>query len=497
MDWEAFYNSFRKPDFISGYEIQNRLGGGAFGDVYKARKTSIGKAYAVKFLKLEDDSQREAVERELAQVRHFAAIDHPNLVTIEDLGVVLDVPYLVMGYAGEDTLARRLKDGPLPCDDALLIFSQAARGVLALHDRRLVHFDLKPSNIFLKGDVARVGDYGLSKLLESGRTTLSIGRGTPHYMAPEILRSRADHRADIYSLGVILYESLTGDLPYRPEAGGALVLRETDEPPAFPTQCDAPRRVRDVICRCLRLDPADRYADVGDLLAELGQSARLGESVRFIAGSPPASDPADADAERDPDAAGDGRETPRVPSKALAAELERARAATRGALEEAVSSAAVGAESGPPSATLSPSATTPSERARALLRGIAGTELSSTGYSAGDAPPPRRPLAPAPPSPFAGPVPVPPRASGGLVGSAVTTARIGFDVLVALLAGLARAALFAWRFLVDRLLRRRGNALGRAGRLVLFVFVMAGLGFAVTLLGMVGLHFLEQAGRGA
>ena len=86
MDWEAFYNSFRKPGFISGYEIQNRLGGGAFGDVYKARKTSIGKPYAIKFLKVEDDAQREAVEHELDQVRHFAAIDHPNLVTIEDMG---------------------------------------------------------------------------------------------------------------------------------------------------------------------------------------------------------------------------------------------------------------------------------------------------------------------------------------------------------------------------------------------------------------------------
>jgi len=96
MDWEAFYSSFRKPDFIPGYEIQNRLGGGAFGEVFKARKHSIGKAYAIKFLKLDDDAQREAVERELEQVRHFAAIDHPNLVTIEDMGTVMGVPYLVV-----------------------------------------------------------------------------------------------------------------------------------------------------------------------------------------------------------------------------------------------------------------------------------------------------------------------------------------------------------------------------------------------------------------
>src|SRR5262245_61675770 len=189
MDWEAFYARFREPDFIRGYEIQNRLGGGAFGEVFKAHKHSIGKPYAIKFLKIDDDAQREAVERELEQVRHFAAIDHPNLVTIEDMGTVLGVPYLIMGYAGEETLARRLRQGNLDPDEARAYFVQIARGVLALHDRRLVHFDLKPGNVFLKGDIARVGDYGLSKLMNSGRLTLSVGRGTPHYMAPEILRS--------------------------------------------------------------------------------------------------------------------------------------------------------------------------------------------------------------------------------------------------------------------------------------------------------------------
>ena len=90
LDWEAFYQNFRKPGFIPGYEIQNRLGGGAFGDVYKARKLTIGKAYAIKFLKVEDQAHQAGIERELESVRHFAAIDHPNLVTIEDLGTVLD-----------------------------------------------------------------------------------------------------------------------------------------------------------------------------------------------------------------------------------------------------------------------------------------------------------------------------------------------------------------------------------------------------------------------
>src|SRR5262249_17453874 len=197
--------------------------------------TSIGKAYAVKFLRLDDANQRDAGERELEQVRLFAAIDHPNLVTIEDMGVVMGVPYLIMGYAGEDTLARRLKRRDLDRSSALRYFVQACRGVVALHDRRLAHFDLKPSNVFLNGEVARVGDYGLAKLLTEGRQTLSFGRGTPFYMAPEMLRNRADQRADLYSLGVILFESLTFRLPYGADEGGVFVLREEDHAPEFPS----------------------------------------------------------------------------------------------------------------------------------------------------------------------------------------------------------------------------------------------------------------------
>src|SRR5262245_41675802 len=242
MDWEAFYNRFREPDFVPGYEIQNRLGGGAFGEVYKARKHSIGKAYAIRLLKIDDDAQRDAGERALERVRHCAAIDHPNLVRMEGLGTAMGVPYLVMGYSGEDTLARMLKRERLARERALLFFVQACRGVLALHDRRLAHFDLKPSNIFIKGDIARVGDYGLSKMMADGRLTLSFGRGTPQYMAPEMIRNRADHRADIYSLGVILYESVAGILPFQSDVPGTVPVREDDRPPAFPPDFPAEQR---------------------------------------------------------------------------------------------------------------------------------------------------------------------------------------------------------------------------------------------------------------
>ncbi|QDU66993.1 serine/threonine-protein kinase [Engelhardtia mirabilis] len=279
VDWETFYSDFRKPDFVPGYEILNRLGGGAFGEVYKARKRSIGKAYAIKFLKVGDPQAAQIVERELSHARLFAAIEHPNLVAIEDLGSVAGVPYVVMGYAGEDTLARRLRDGALERRLGFDLFVQVCRGVLALHDRQLVHFDLKPSNVFLRGDVARVGDYGLAKLLTDGRQTLSIGRGTPHYMAPEVLKGRADQRADLYSLGTMLFEVFAGRVPFEGESGIAALLRDERSEIEYPA--DFPPPLREVVERCLAVEPAERYQSVAELLTDLDQTGRPGDSIRW------------------------------------------------------------------------------------------------------------------------------------------------------------------------------------------------------------------------
>ena len=465
MDWESFYNSFRKPDFVPGYEIQNRLGGGAFGDVYKARKSSIGKPYAIKFLKIEDDMQREAVERELTQVRHFAAIDHPNLVTIEDMGTVMGVPYLIMGYAGEDTLARRLKTQRLEPEQAVLYFVQACRGVLALHDRRLVHFDLKPSNVFLKGDVARVGDYGLSKLLTDGRMTLSFGRGTPQYMAPEMLRNRADHRADVYSLGVILYESLTGRLPFDGAESGGLVLRENDSPPSFPD--DAPPRLRPVVERCLRLHPDDRFAGVAELLADLEQTARPGDSVRLGTWS------------------GNGR-----PAVTSAARAPRVLAAPVGVFSDRSEAAAelreTGVELRETAAELARGAV---EVARGVMEGL--REVGPV-----DAPLEREartldtPVPAAPATPEIA-IPVPPRVGGGVLGTLLSTVLVGFEVLVSLVGSLGRGLVRGFRSFGERVLRPSGNFFVRALRLAAFLGLMMMLGAAVM---VVGLLFFGAAG---
>jgi len=278
VDWESFYTEFREPGFIPGYEILHRLGGGAFGEVYFARKTSIGKALAIKFLRVGDEANEGAVSRELEQVQNFADIDHPNLVTMEDMGMARGIPFLVMGYAGDETLLRRLVDGRMRAHEAWRTFVQVCRGVQALHSRNLVHFDLKPANIFLKGNVARVGDYGLGKFIAEGRQTLSFGRGTPQYMAPEMLQSRGDHRADIYSLGVILFETLAGRLPFKAGRSGA------DGPPDFPDGFPAP--LREAVERCLLADPAGRYTSVTHLLAAVGAKEGSTEVPGYLVDSP-------------------------------------------------------------------------------------------------------------------------------------------------------------------------------------------------------------------
>lgn len=289
IDWESFYMNYRKPGYVPGFEVINKLGGGVFGLVYKARKESIGKDYAIKFLKVDDEVVRDAVVRELDTVRYFAQIDHPNLVSIEDKGEVDGIPFIIMSYAGESTLRKRLEaEGKLTRDDALRIFIQAARGIQAIHEHSLVHFDLKPANIFLRGDIARVGDYGLSKLVTESRNSLSFGRGTPYYMAPEMLQRVGDFRSDIYSLGVILYECLTGEVPFRGDTEWEVLRKHETAKVEIPESLH-PREAR-VIQRCLAKDPAARYPSVTELLADLQAPAALGESV-FIPPQAPAAEP--------------------------------------------------------------------------------------------------------------------------------------------------------------------------------------------------------------
>ncbi|MBL8729072.1 MAG: serine/threonine protein kinase, partial [Planctomycetes bacterium] len=233
-------------------------------------------------LQVDDSEVRRAVLAELDQVQYFAQIDHPNLVSIEDKGEVSGIPYLVMSFAGTETLRDRMPQGgalPTPAerDELLRYFLQCCRGLSALHERSLVHFDIKPANVFLKGAVARLGDYGLSKLVTHSRGSLSMGRGTPYYMAPELLQRRGDHRSDVYSLGVMLYEILCGKVPFTGDSEWEVLKQHETKAPELPRHLSSLERA--VLQRCLQKDPAARYQSVLDLIAAFGAQAGVGAAA--------------------------------------------------------------------------------------------------------------------------------------------------------------------------------------------------------------------------
>ncbi len=285
MDWESLFVNLRKPGFIPGFEIINKLGSGVFGEVYKARKESIGRFYAIKFLKVSEEKISEAIFKELDALKHLAQLDHPNLVTIEDRGEVSGIPFIVMGYAGDDTLKTRLASGELSTQTAIDIFSQMGAGVSALHQRSIVHFDLKPANIFLNGDHARVGDYGLSKIMNESQKTMSMGRGTPYYMAPEMLNRSGDHKSDIYSLGVILFEMLTGSVPFQGDSEWEVLQKHEKQTVVIPK--DVPSGLAAVVRRAMAKNPDDRFSSIDEMLSALndrpkGGAGSVGASPRTV-----------------------------------------------------------------------------------------------------------------------------------------------------------------------------------------------------------------------
>lgn len=280
-----------RPVRIGPYSVVAELGRGAMGTVYKARDEQLRSFVALKWLRPEWAQQEEARARLFREAQAARAISHDNVVTVHAVGLDTESgrPYLVMQMIEGETLAARLdRDGPLPPREAAALVRQVADGLAACHARGLVHRDLKPSNIMYDRAAgrARITDFGLAAPLdtEEGARLTRTGQlvGTPPYMAPEYIRAPqdGDARCDVYSLGVVLYELLTGTLPFRGQT--LMVLRQVlEDEPVPPRRLDdrIPRDLETVCLKAMTKEPAHRYASATELADDL-RRFEAGEPVR-------------------------------------------------------------------------------------------------------------------------------------------------------------------------------------------------------------------------
>jgi serine/threonine-protein kinase len=304
------------------YRLISRLGSGGMSAVYLARHVLIDRLMAIKTLRR--DLSQDPVQRDrfLREARAVNRINHENIVEITDFGESDDgMVYLVMEYVPGESLLRLMQsEGPLAPLRALDVAEQIGHGLARAHQMGVVHRDLKPENVLVlqkkkRPDFVKILDFGIAKILDAPSLTGSQQIfGTPGYIAPEYIQStRIDGRADLYSLGVILYEMVTGALPFDYEYPGDLLVKHVTDPPVPPRARDprVPEAVEALVLRCLRKSPHERFRDAFQFVAEV---AAVREALAAAGGAGPArtfTAPADAAGtpEAHPEDVDEGRKT--------------------------------------------------------------------------------------------------------------------------------------------------------------------------------------------
>jgi len=251
---------------LDGYTIKRAIHRGGFGEVYYAL-TDAGKEVALKLLKQHYDV-------ELRGVSQCLNLKHPNLVTIFDVKTDADGDHwVIMEFVAGKSLAQVLDEYPdgMPVDEVTRWMAGMVEGLNFLHDRGIVHRDLKPGNVFIESGVVKIGDVGLSKFIsESHRSAQTQSVGTVYYMAPEVAHGRYGREVDIYSLGVVLYELLTGRVPFIGESAGEILMKHLSERPDLQP---IPRRFRPILAQALEKDPLRRTPTVRQLLEDFKRAA--------------------------------------------------------------------------------------------------------------------------------------------------------------------------------------------------------------------------------
>src|SRR5512143_1729864 len=293
--------ALRAGERLGPYEVLGGLGAGGMGEVYRARDPRLQRTVAIKVLPAAvsaDPSRRHRFEHE---ARAAGQLNHPNVLAVLDLGDHEGAPYLVTELLEGETLRERLQAGALPARKAADYALQVARGLAAAHDKGIVHRDLKPENLFLTKDgIVKILDFGLARLERppepgsEATATVTSGTepgtvmGTVGYMSPEQVRGEAaDHRSDLFALGVVFYEMLTGRRAFHHDTSVETlnaILKE--EPADFPPDRQVPPALDRVVRHCLEKKPGDRYQSARDLAFEL--EGLTGSAVAAATAAPPA-----------------------------------------------------------------------------------------------------------------------------------------------------------------------------------------------------------------
>ncbi len=266
---------------ITHYKILEKLGEGGMGVVYKAEDTKLKRTVALKFIPAELTRDPQARERFIHEAQAASALQQSNICTVHDIDQTADGQmFIVMDLYEGETLKKKIERGPLPIDEAINIVSQIARGLARAHEAGIIHRDIKPANIIVTThDEVKIVDFGLAKL--SGRTLLTksgMTLGTAAYMSPEQARGEhVDFRSDIWSLGVVFYEMLTGKRPFASEYEQALVYSILNEEPKpiRHLRPDVPEAIEKICRRAVAKDVKDRYQTATELITDL-ESYRTG-----------------------------------------------------------------------------------------------------------------------------------------------------------------------------------------------------------------------------
>jgi serine/threonine-protein kinase len=270
---------------LGRYEIERELGKGAMGAVYLGKDPKISRTVAIKTMALsqefEEDELEEVKERFFREAETAGRLTHPNIVTIFDAGDEHDLAYIAMEFLKGDDLSKFVKkDSLLPLEQVLTLIQRSADGIDYAHKHNVVHRDIKPANIMWDpdSDTVKITDFGIARITDSSKTKTGMVLGTPSYMSPEQLAGKkVTGQSDIFSLGVMLFQMVTGKLPFTGDSMASLMYKIANEKHPSPESInpDVPRCVTVIINRAMEKDVTKRYQHGSDMVADISKCLKI------------------------------------------------------------------------------------------------------------------------------------------------------------------------------------------------------------------------------